>query len=99
MKHITYILGLLKIITPNSKAQVKNSAGETVTPKSIHEPMALKTTLPNNVNTWENVTPESCNNWMNEMNISKSYSRFVVTPLSNENIKKQPLVLVNVLER
>lgn len=98
MKKITYLLGLLSITIPSrSKAQYRDSMGNGFVPYSIKEPMPLNTTLPQDVNTWEQITPDMCNNWLKELNVSKTHTRFAVTPLSDGIIKTKKLVLDNVL--
>ena len=98
MKQITYLLGLLNITTPTrTKAIRRDTMGNTFIPHNIKEAMSLTTELPPNVNTWETITPQSCDAWTKELNVSKTHTRFEVTPLSNGIIKQKKLVLDNVL--
>ena len=98
MKKITYLLGLLSITVPKrSERNYKNSKGESFNPKTITQPIGLKTTYPDGINTWDGITPEQYHCWVTELNVSKSYTRFQIAPLENVIVNKKKLVLDNVL--
>ena len=93
-KQLIYLIGLLNITKPTVRNQRKDSKGETFVPANINTPMNLKTVYPMGINTWENITPDLYNQWANELKVSQTYTRFIVTPVSDRNIKKGQLTLI-----
>ena len=93
MKRLTNLIGLLAMTVPTKTKAHTNSLGEPFVPAKTKEPIALKTTYPTGVNTWEHISPDTCTEWMGANNVGKLYSRFEVSPKGDSIVNKKKLIL------
>lgn len=94
MKHVHYVLGLLRITAPKKVTTHRDSMGNAIIVKTITDAMTLRTVLPKGVTSWDgSISNASFNSWKKGMGVSRTYSRIQVAPLGTGIVNKKKLVL------